>query len=90
MPRLPRRGSDALGDNRLRSALALGFPDMPAVVRRLEFSADALPADAGVEDDMVAIDQVFATWDGSGSQRNGSIGDLCTRISTRRLPARAD
>lgn len=67
------RARQTIGDDRLRGVPALGFPDVPAVVRRREFGTHALPADAGVEDDVIAIDQVFASWDGFGFQRNSSV-----------------
>jgi hypothetical protein len=53
----------------LRSVPALRFADVPAAVGRREFGADALPAGAGVESDLMAIDQV-ASQDGLRSQRN--------------------
>lgn len=46
---------------------------MPAVVRIREFGAHALPAGAGLEDDVMAIDQVFAAPDGFGSRRDRSV-----------------
>jgi len=46
--------------------LALRFPDVPAVIRRREFGAHALPARARVEDDLMVIDEIFASRDGSG------------------------
>jgi hypothetical protein len=51
----------AVSDGRLRCELALRFPDVPAVGRRLEFGTRALPAGAGVEGDVMAIDQVLAS-----------------------------
>lgn len=55
------RARPAIGDDRLRSVPALRFADVPAVIRRREFGTHALPAGAGVEDDLMAIDQVFAS-----------------------------
>jgi hypothetical protein len=48
----------------LRSVLALGFPGVPAIVGRGELGAYALPAGARFEDDVMAIDQIFAAQDG--------------------------
>ena len=72
------RAHPAIGDDRLRSVPALRFPDVPAVVRRHEFGTDALPAGAGVEDDLMAIDQIFA-----------SSVDFWSHRSTRRAAAAA-
>jgi hypothetical protein len=59
----PARSGDraAIGDDHLRGVPALRFPDVPAVAHCCEFRAQALPAGAGVEDDVMAIDQVFAS-----------------------------
>ena len=80
--RMLMRAGQAIGDGRLRCVPALGLPDVAAVVRRLELGADALPAQADVEDDLVVIDQVFASSSGFGFHSNGSSGDLRRGLAT--------
>lgn len=78
------RAQQAIGDDHLRRVPTLGFAGVPAVVGGRELGAHAMPARAGLADDVIAIDQVFAARERLGFRhharsvalRDGAVGAL--------------